>query len=272
MKHRTNKIILPEPALKAYGMENLCRADVVLHTDTVGGYESVILLLEIIEFSSLGFLYGHVGVLSRPVTLISRVLKHRCAVWEMIQLIRHGFVMGFAAHRLAHEEYETHKGGDHRILDSVLFLLSAVFILLTFRIHRSGNLTLCAIVNHEGKAVAVKPPVDCAEFLVIARGCDSSHFQRLSENAIQTMDPLAAFGLVHPEMVAEQFLCHVVLEEIKYEIQAVLIARKRTRLVYDQRTNAAAGFAVELVVTEIVIMRILEPWKKLIELLPGSCR
>lgn len=184
MKHRTYKIILPEPALKAHGMENLCRADVVLQTDTVGGYESVIFLLEVIEFSCLGFLYGHVGVLSRPVTLISRVLKHRCAVWEMIHLICHRFVMGFATHRLAHKEYETHEGGDHRILDSVLFLLSTVFILLSFRIHRSGNLTLCAIKNHEGKAITIQPPVDCAEFLVIASGCDASLFQRLTENAV----------------------------------------------------------------------------------------
>lgn len=269
MKRRTYKIILPEPALKAHGVENLCRADVVLHTDTVGGYESVVLFLEIIEFSSLGFIYGHVGVFSRLVTLISSVLEHGCAVWEMIHLIRHGFIMGFATHRLAHEEYETHEGGDHRILACMLFLLSTVFIFLFFRIHRSGDLTFCAIVNHEGKAVAVKPPVDCAEFLVIARGCDASHFQRLTENVVQTVDPLAAFGLVHPEVVAEKFLCHVVLEEIKYEIQPVLITWKRTGLVYDRRAYAAAEFAVELVVTEIIIVRVLEPGKKLIELLPG---
>lgn len=83
------------------------------------------------------------------------------------------------------------------------------------------------------------------------------------------MDPLAAFGLVHPEVVAEQFLCHVVLEEIKHEIQPVLITWKRTGLVYDRRAYYAAGFAVDLVVTEIIIVRVLEPGKKFIELLLG---
>lgn len=265
MKYRPGEIIFPESTFISYSVEYLGRPYVILHPDPYGRNKSVVGFLIVVEFTTSRFLYGHQCMVRSFVSLISGVLKYQSAGGEGIHIVSHVLVVCLSTHCLADKENYTCQSGYDSILDRMLLFLTAVHIFLCISVHRSRYFPFGTIVHEDRYLFCIQLSIYRSKFLLVARGHYFCIFECILEYFVQAMYPLATFGLVHIEMIPHELLCDIVLEEIKNEIETVLYSGERAGLVNYRWSYTFAWLTVELVISEIFVMGVLEKGKKCVE-------
>ena len=269
MKDRIDESLLPDPAFILHDAEYLGGAYAVLHTDPVGRYETVVALLHLVEDSSPRSFERHDGLPLPVVAGIPGILHHKGMSREEIA-VRNLPVVHPAAHRRADEEDGSEESGDDVVLDGMPLLLAAVFIALSVSVRRPWNLPLRAVVQQDGELPGIHALVKGPE--VPLRGCraDARLREGLPEQTVEQVYPSVAVSTGHVEMVGHRLLQGMVLEVLEYEVEAVGHAGQRTVAVYARRTYSLPRRSVELVVSEIFVMLVMEIWKQGIEMLDAE--
>lgn len=269
MKDRINETLLPDPAFILGNAEYLGGADAVLHADPVGRYEPVVALLHLVQGASSRFFERHDRLPVPAVARIPGILHHKGMVREEIA-VGYPPVMHPAADRRADEEDGSEESGDDAVLDGMPLLLAAVFIALFVSVRRAGNLPLRTVVQQDGELLGIHALVKGPE--VPLRGCRADGRLRdgLPEQTVKQVYPSVAVRHGHVEMVGHRLLKGIVLEVIEYEVEAVSHTGQRTVAVYAWRSYPLPRRSVELVVSEILVMLVMEIWKQGIEMIDAE--
>lgn len=261
VKHRVNKSILPDSAFVFNHTHDFGGSNFVFDADSVGRYEPVVIFLTLFEFFIPRLFDGH-GRIPHPfVSDVARILHYRSIFGEEIAF-GNLLVMNPAADRGTDEKYYTDKGGDNAVLDSMLFLLTAVFICLSIRVRWTGDFPLCTVMHKNGKVSPIQAFIEVPE--VFFTGCRriTGFGKSLPQKIVEQVYPLVTVGLFHIKMVRHHLLSGIVLEIIQDEVKTILYARQRTVLVDTCRPYSFAVRAVELSMPEILVMDIMEIWKQ----------
>lgn len=268
MKDRIDESLLPDPAFILHDAEYPGGAYAVLHTDPVGRYEPVVALLHLVQGASPRSFEWHDRLPVPVVAGIPGVLHHKGMSREEIA-VRDLSVMHPAAHRRADEEDRSEESGDDVALDGMP-LLTAAFIALLVSVRRPGNLPLRAVVQQDGELPGIHAFVKGPEILL--RGCrtDTRLREGLPEQTVEQVYPSVAVRPGHVEMVGHRLLQGTVLDVIEYEVEAVGHAGQRTVAVYARRTYSLPWRSVELVVSEIFVMLVMEIWEQGVEMLDAE--
>ena len=224
------RTVLSESAMFSDHSLDLDSGNGRLNFDPSGGNDFVFGLLLCGEFLPPRLSHGlNDGRITRCIALITGVLPQKTGIGKGILCLRDCLVMRLARDGCSRKQDKPCKGGNHRILNRMLLLFSAVKVRLNLRISRPRNLPLSGIMDELMKDLLPAPLLKhLFELGPSLRREHSGCIHGIPEYLREHMDPLSTLLFGHTEPGRMVFLCWVVFEESKYEKQTLFHRWERT--------------------------------------------